>query len=81
MIKATLSEVPHEHTGLAAGIMNSTLQIGSAVSIAAIGSLFFAVLGEGSGAAAYGYALGVAMAAVVVALTISMLLGLRKASG
>jgi len=58
--------------------MNSTLQIGSAISIAAIGSLFFVVLGDGRSAADYGHAFAIAMASVVVALTISMLLGLRK---
>ena len=78
MIRGILGEVPHEHTGLAAGIMNSTLQIGSAVSIAAIGSLFFAVLGDDRGSADYGHAFAIAMASVVVALTISMLLGFRK---
>ncbi len=80
MIRAILGEVPHEHTGLASGIMNSTLQIGSAVSIAAIGSLFFAVLGDGRSAADYGHAFAIAMASIVVALTVSMLLGLRKAA-
>jgi len=79
MIRSILGEVPHEHTGLAAGIMNSTLQIGSAISIAAIGSLFFAVLGDGRGAEDYGFAFAIAMAAVVTALTASMLLGLRDA--
>jgi MFS family permease len=78
MINTILGDVPQSHTGLAAGIMNSTLQIGSGVSVAAIGSLFFAVLGEGSGAVAYGHAVGIAMAAQVMALGLSMLLGLRK---
>jgi hypothetical protein len=57
--------------------MNSTLQIGSAISVAAIGSLFFTILGNGTGAAAYGHALGIAMAAQCVVLTGSLLLGLR----
>lgn len=77
MINTILGEVPHAHTGLAAGIMNSTLQIGSAISVAAIGSLFFAVLDNGSGAVAYGHAVGISMGAQVVALSASMLLGLR----
>ncbi len=79
LINDILGDVPHEHTGLAAGIMNSTLQIGAAVSVASIGSLFFAVLGDGSGPVAYGHALAIAMASVVVALSASMLLGLRNA--
>lgn len=77
MIRAILGDVPHAHTGLAAGIMNSTLQIGAAISVATIGSLFFTVLGNGTGGAAYGHAVAIAMAAQVVALGLSMLLGLR----
>ena len=78
MINTILGDIPHQHTGLAAGIMNSTLQIGSAVSVATIGTLFFIVLGDGAGAAHYGRALGIAMAAQVVALSLSMMLGLRN---
>ena len=76
MIHFILGEVPPAHTGVAAGAMNSTLQIGAAVSVAAIGSLFFTVLGGGTGPAAYGHALGIAMAAICVCLTGSLLLGL-----
>ncbi len=81
LINTILGDVPHTHTGLAAGIMNSTLQIGAAVSVASIGSLFFTVLGAGSGPVAYGTAFAGAMAAVILALTLSMLLGLRKPRG
>ena len=80
MIRGILGDVPHEHTGLAAGIMNSTLQIGSAVSIAAGGSLFFAMLGNGTTGADYGRAFALVMAGIVVALILSMLLGLRGSS-
>lgn len=78
MIHVILGEVPAAHTGLASGIMNSTLQMGAAISVATIGSLFFAVLGAGTGSAAYGHALGITMAAVVAALGLSMFLGLRN---
>ena len=78
MINTILGDIPDEHTGLAAGMMNSTLQLGAAISVAAIGSLFFAVLGDGTAAADYGQALGISMGAQVVALGASMLLGLRS---
>jgi MFS family permease len=78
MINLILGDVPAKDTGLAAGAMNSTLQIGSAISVAAIGSLFFTVLGDGASAAAYGHALGIAMAAICVALIAALLLGLRN---
>ena len=80
MISVILGDVPRHNTGLAAGIMNSTLQIGAAISVAAIGSLFFAVLGDGTGPADYGTALGIAMGSQVVILTGSLLFGLAAAS-
>jgi MFS family permease len=76
MIHTILGDVPPAHTGLAAGAMNSTLQIGAAISVASIGSLFFVILGGGSGAVAYGHALGITMAAVCVMLIGSMILGI-----
>ncbi len=79
MINAILGDVPHAHTGLAAGIMTSTLQLGGALSVALIGSLFFAVLGDGTSAADYGHALGASMASQVVIFIAAMLLGLRPA--
>jgi MFS family permease len=78
MINFILADIPAKDTGLAAGAMNSTLQIGSAISVAGIGSLFFTVLGDGTSAAAYGHALGIAMAAICAALIGSLLLGLRN---
>jgi EmrB/QacA subfamily drug resistance transporter len=80
MINTILGDVPQAHTGLAAGMMNSTLQLGAAISVAAIGSLFFAVLGDGTSAADYGHALSIAMGAQIVLLGLSMLLGLRNAA-
>jgi EmrB/QacA subfamily drug resistance transporter len=78
MINLILGDVPAKDTGLAAGAMNSTLQIGSAISVAGIGSLFFTVLGDGASAAAYGHALGIAMAAICIALVGALLVGLRN---
>ena len=80
MINVILGDVPHHNTGLAAGIMNSTLQIGAAISVASIGGLFFAILGDGTGPVAYGTALGISMGTQVVILTTSLLLGLAAAS-
>jgi MFS family permease len=77
MINMILGDVPDEHTGLAAGMMNSTLQMGAAISVAAIGSLFFAVLGNDTAPGDYGRALGIAMGAQVIALGASMLLGIK----
>jgi len=79
MINTILGEVPREHTGLAAGMLNSTLQIGSAISLPAFGSVFFAMLGDGTTPAGYGHALGIAMGCQILLLGLSMFLGLRNA--
>ncbi len=74
LLNLVLADVPAHQGGVAAGVVNSMLQIGAAVSVAGIGSLFFSVLGSGSGPAAYAHAFGVAMIAVVAALAGAALL-------
>ena len=69
--------LPHQ-AGVAAGVLNSALQIGAAISVAAIGSLFFAVLGEGTGRAAYAQAFGVAQATTTGVLFVAMLLSIPR---
>lgn len=78
LYNAALGEVPAAQAGVAAAVINSVLQIGAAVSIAGIGSLFFAVLGRGSGHAAYAHAFGIAQAATTLALFASMLLAISR---
>jgi EmrB/QacA subfamily drug resistance transporter len=68
---------PHQ-AGVAAGVLNSALQIGAAISVAAIGSLFFAILGEGTGRAAYAQAFGVAQATTTGVLFVAMLLSIPR---
>jgi MFS family permease len=68
-----LGRVPPDKAGVAAGVINSLLQIGAAISVAAVGSLFFAVLGGAHGELAYAHAFGFAMIAVVAALGLAML--------
>ncbi|MDB5410864.1 MAG: major facilitator superfamily 1 [Rhodospirillales bacterium] len=76
VVDMVLSAVPSSHAGLAAGILNSTLQIGAAVSVAVIGSIFYEVLGSQTGAAAYAHALQVALAAIVGVFILALVLGL-----
>ena len=73
LYNVALGHVPPDKAGVAAGVINSLMQIGSAISVAAIGSLFFTVLGGASGEPAYAHAFGVAMIAVVTALGLAML--------
>lgn len=73
-----LGEVPSEQAGLASGIINSGLQVGAAVSVAAIGSLFFALLGAEPDERAYALAFGAAQAVLTCALFAAMLLALPR---
>jgi predicted MFS family arabinose efflux permease len=81
LFNTVLGNVPPLQAGLASGFVNSSLQAGAAISVAAIGSLFFAVLGNDTGAAAYGRAFGWAMAAQVAALAVALLIAVLPAPG
>jgi EmrB/QacA subfamily drug resistance transporter len=78
LYNAALGDVPPSQAGVAAAVINSALQIGGAVSVAAVGSLFFAVLGGGTGRTAYAHAFGIAQAATTLALFASMLLSISS---
>jgi EmrB/QacA subfamily drug resistance transporter len=79
LFATVLGEVPPAQAGLASGLVNSCLQAGAAIAVAAIGSLFFAVLGEGTSEAAYAHAFGWAMAAQVAALAAALLIAVMPA--
>lgn len=66
----TLSEVPPDRGGAAAGVLQTGQRIGSAVGIAVIGSVFFAELGPTAASAADAFERGLAVAIGVVALTL-----------
>ena len=74
LFNTTLGDIAPHQAGVAAGVLTSALQIGAAVSVAGIGSLFFAVLGQGSGRDAYAHAFGFAQAATTMVLAVAMLL-------
>ena len=81
LFNTTLGDVAPHQAGVAAGVLTSALQIGAAISVAGIGSLFFAVLGQGSGRDAYAHAFGIAQAATTAALVIAMLLSFPRSAG
>ncbi len=78
LFNSTLGDVAPHQAGVAAGVLTSALQIGASLSVAAIGSLFFAVLGQGVGRDAYAHAFGIAQAATTTALGIAMLLSIPR---
>ena len=81
LFNSTLGEVPPQQAGLAAGILNSALQVGAAVSAAAIGSLFFSVLRDGASERAYGHAFAVAQWTLTAALLVAALLAIPPRNG
>lgn len=76
LFNTVLGDVPPHQAGLAAGILNSALQVGASVSAAAIGSLFFSVLAGGSGAQAYGHAFAIAQWTLTGALVVAALIAI-----
>ncbi len=76
LFNTVLGDIPPHQAGLAAGILNSALQVGAAISAACIGSLFFSVLGDGSGERAYGHAFAVAQWTLTAALAVAALIAI-----
>jgi MFS family permease len=74
-VRIVLTEVEPEKAGLAAGVVTSTLQIGAAVGVAALGSIFFGVLNKQTTASAYGEAFASALAGAACLQAIGMALG------
>jgi EmrB/QacA subfamily drug resistance transporter len=57
-----LKSVPGEEAGSAAGMLTTAQQIGNAIGVAVIGSVFYGVLGRSGGAGAFGAAFSTATA-------------------
>ncbi len=81
LFATVLGDVPPAQAGVAAGITNSALQIGAAVSVAAIGSLFFVVLGGRTGERAYAHAFAIAQWAATAGLFLAMLIAIPPRRG
>ena len=76
LFATVLGDVPPAQAGVAAGITNSALQIGAAISVAAIGSLFFMVLGGATGERAYAHAFSIAQWTATAGLFLAMIIAL-----
>ena len=76
LFATVLGDVPAAQGGVAAGITNSAMQIGAAVSVAAVGSLFFMVLGGETGERAYAHAFSIAQWTATAGLFLAMLIAL-----
>jgi MFS family permease len=78
LYNTVLGEVPAHQAGLAAGIVNSALQVGASVSAAAIGSLFFSMLEGAHDERAFAYAFAIAQATLTAALFAAMLIAIPR---
>ena len=76
LFNTVLGDVPPHQGGLAAGILNSALQVGASVSAAAVGSLFFSVLAGGEGERAYAHAFAIAQWTLTGALALAALIAI-----
>jgi MFS family permease len=76
-VRIVLTEVEPEQAGLAAGVVTSILQVGSAVGVAAVGSVFFTVLGQQNGSRPYGNAFASALTVAAFLQVLGMLLATK----
>jgi MFS family permease len=68
LIRTVIDRVDPRWSGLASGLVNATLQIGAALSVAVIGGLFFARLQ--AGADDIGAAFSLSLICIAAALTV-----------
>ena len=65
IVRISLQGIPHKYAGLASGVINCALQIGSAIGVAGIGGVFFSL----SAQSGYGYGFQIALLIVIALLT------------
>jgi MFS family permease len=83
LFASVLGDVPASQAGVAAGITNTALQIGAALSVAVIGSLFFTILRHASldhigNERAYAHAFSIAQWTLTGGLFIAMLIAIPR---
>jgi hypothetical protein len=71
LINLVLRTVPASDAGAASGMLTTSQQIGNALGVAIVGTIFFTELGSGSGGAAYGDAFSVALGVQAVLALVS----------
>jgi hypothetical protein len=66
LINLVLRAVPPADAGTASGTMVTSQQLGNALGVATVGTIFFGQLGSATGAGAYGNAFSIALAVQAV---------------
>ncbi|GLS24090.1 MFS transporter [Labrys miyagiensis] len=64
MMRAIVERVGPRHAGLVGGMVNSTLQVSAAISVAVLGGLFYTILGSRTDAAGIGHAFALTLLAI-----------------
>lgn len=76
LYNTVLGEIPAGQAGLAAGIVNTALQVGASLSAAVIGGLFFSCLGGGHGERDYAFGFAIAQGTLTTALAVAMVIAI-----
>lgn len=71
LVASVVERAEKQYSGLASGLINSTFQFSGALSVAAIGGLFYVVLGSATDLASVAHAYGVAVVATGACLLIA----------
>jgi len=79
VVRMVLAEVEPAQAGIASGMTTATLQIGAAVGSAAIGGIFFSVLGAHPAPAGYAHAFRVTLGVLSLLFVACTLLSLPMA--
>lgn len=72
LIRIVLHDIKPAHAGMASGALNTTIQIGPAVSVPVIGGVFFTVLGDATDSAAYAHAFAAVLECIIVTFVVSL---------
>jgi hypothetical protein len=80
LVNVVLAVVPHEVAGGAGGIFTTAQQLGGAIGIAVVGTVFFSELGSESFTASFKHAMPVVIGLFLAAAALALVLPSRAVS-
>ncbi|MBB6499412.1 MFS transporter [Pedobacter cryoconitis] len=72
LVRITLAPVTHEKAGMAAGVVSTAIQMGSAIGVAIIGTIFFSVLNGQTFKTAFAIAMGCLLCIFIIAFFLTI---------